>query len=186
MGNRYFEPLYERYGAVRSARDRQRHHELSQGRYPRCERDKADFDSFAAVIRKYMGIPELIPPPAIAGAFGKKTIVLPIRWTAAVGGRSRLPKVPSGNENSTRTRGFPRGREKGRAAWQRPCCPARYFPLWVCRLCAALSKSVRRGIRSLFFCGREQGARARRRELLSPIKSPCWQVRKGSCRRSGR
>lgn len=131
------------------------------------------------------GFPNL-SPPAIAGAFGKKTIVLPIRWTAAVGGRSRLPKVPSGNENSTRTRGFPRGREKGRAAWQRPCCPARYFPLWVCRLCAALSKSVRRGIRSLFFCGREQGARARRRELLSPIKSPCWQVRKGSCRRSGR
>ena len=57
------------------------------------------------------GFPNL-SPPAIAGAFGKKTIVLPIRWTAAVGGRSGLPKVPSGNENSTRTRGFPRGREK--------------------------------------------------------------------------
>ena len=184
MGNRHFEPLYERYGAVRSARDRQRHHEPPQGRYPRCERDKADFDGFAAVIRKYMGIPELTP--AIAGAFGKKTIVLPIRWTAAVGGRSRLPKASSGNENSTRTRGFPRGREKAGQHGKWPCCPARYFPLWVCRLCAALSKSVRRGIRSLFFCGREQGARARRRELLSPIKSPCWQVRKGSCRRSGR
>ena len=110
MGNRHFKPLYERYGAVRSARNRQRHHELSQGRYPRCERDKADFDGFAAVIRKYMGIPELTP--AIVGAFGKKTIVLPIRWTAAVGGRSGLPKAPSGNENITRTRGFPRGREK--------------------------------------------------------------------------
>lgn len=56
------------------------------------------------------GFPNL--PPAFAGAFGKKTIVLPIRWTAAVGGRSGLPKAPSGNENSTRTRRFPRGREK--------------------------------------------------------------------------
>ena len=34
------------------------------------------------------GFPNLLP--ALAGAFGKKTIVLPIRWTAAVGGRSGL------------------------------------------------------------------------------------------------
>ena len=73
MGNRHFEPLYERYGAVRSARDRQRHHEPPQGRYPRCERDKADFDGFAAVIRKYVGITELTP--TIVNEFVKKIIV---------------------------------------------------------------------------------------------------------------
>ena len=100
--------------------------------------------------------------------------------------RRKIRIASSGSENSTRTREFPRGREKAGQHGKWPCCPARYFPLWVCRLCAALSKSVRRDIRSLFFCGREQGVRARRRELLSPIKLPCWQVRKGSCRRSGR
>lgn len=184
MGNRHFEPLYERYGAVRSARNRQRHHEPSQGRYPRCERDKADFDGFATVIRKYMGIPELTPRDC--GRVREKDHCSANKMDGRRRRKIRIVWSFVGERKQYEDARIPPRQRKSRAAWQRPCCPARYFPLWVCRLCAALSKSVRRGIRSLFFCGREQGARARRRELPSLIKSPCWQVRKGSCRRSGR
>lgn len=60
------------------------------------EQDKADFDSFAAVIRKYVGITELTP--TIVNEFVKKIIVHAPDKSSATGGRkSRLFGTSSGN-----------------------------------------------------------------------------------------
>ena len=60
------------------------------------EQGKADFDSFAAVIRKYVGITELTP--TIVNEFVKRLSSMRRTSPAATGGRkSRLSGTSSGN-----------------------------------------------------------------------------------------
>ena len=73
------------------------------------EQDKADFDSFAAIIRKYVGITELTP--TIVNEFVKKIIVR-VADIAAKSWKSFGPL--SGNWSRTRTRRRLNGKEKTR------------------------------------------------------------------------
>lgn len=95
------------------------------------EQDKVDFDSFAAVIRKYVGITELTP--TIVNEFLKKIIVhapdkssghrrqkIQIIWNF-------VGKLKQDEDAQT----IERERKAGQHS-NLPCCPARYITsLWV-------------------------------------------------------
>ena len=75
------------------------------------EQDRTDFDSFAAVIRKYVGIRELTP--TIVNEFVKKIIVHAQTNPADTADRRlKLSGTLSGNWNRTRTSKRLKGREK--------------------------------------------------------------------------
>lgn len=89
------------------------------------EQDREDFDNFAAVIRKYVGITELTP--TIVNEFVKKTIRPrpPISQADTGGRRYSLCGTSSGKSISPTTSRPLNGREKARQHSKLPCCPAR-------------------------------------------------------------
>lgn len=89
------------------------------------EQDREDFDNFAAVIRKYVGITELTP--TIVNEFVKKIIRPrpPISQADTGGRRYSLCGTSSGKSISPTTSRPLNGREKARQHSKLPCCPAR-------------------------------------------------------------
>ncbi len=87
------------------------------------EQDKSDFDNFAAIIRKYVGIRELTP--TIVNEFIKKSSSMRrISQADTAGRRYRLYGTLSGNWNRAKIYRLLNGKEKARQHSKPLCCPA--------------------------------------------------------------
>lgn len=97
------------------------------------EQDRTDFDSFAAVIRKYVGIRKLTP--TIVNEFVKKSLSTRQTSPADIADRRlKLSGTLSGNWNKTRTSRPPHDREKAERHSLLPMSPCgnRITSLWIC------------------------------------------------------
>ena len=97
------------------------------------EQDRADFDSFAAIIRKYVGIKELTP--TVVNEFVKKIIVHAPTSPADIADRkSKSFGTSLGSGNRTTTRKPLNGKEKARrhSLSTMPPCKYQIPSLWVC------------------------------------------------------